>query len=342
MRSPTALIIAASIFSIAAVPTLSLGLSLKPPATAADVKGPDNAALIYNRAWLMLGPDVPKQFQDAVKPEASWAPDATLVKALEDNQDHLALIMKASRLPACDFGVEYDQGFEALMPHVGYLRRDARMLDADAVRLANAGDAAGAAERLATLFRMTDQCSDDGILISSLVGAAICKAAVNRTEILLDQNKLNPAAARVILQATRTIDKADPFGARASINAEGLVLVESARKNYTGPDAGKRFIEFLTRNEADDNQEVRAKISAMNGEQLVAALQQARGWYTDAVAVWNAPDALDKLNALSVNESKYGPLGSLVAPSLAKTRGSETEVKQMLDKLIARLETASK
>lgn len=247
--------------------------------------------------------------------------------------------MAASKMPDCDFGIDYTLGFEALLPHLGYLRRDARMLEADAVRLAVKGDAAGAGERLAAVFRMARQCGNDGVLISSLVGAAIAKSAAARADALLGQGKLDGRAAPAILEAARSIAQDDPFGMRASINAEGIVLVEAVRRNYTGPDAGRRFAAFFAPEEwPADKPDNRKKIAAMNGEQLLEDMQQAQRSYAGAVEAWDKPDARDRLRQIADDENKLGPAARMVAPALLKAYDAQKASREAVDRLIARLE----
>lgn len=325
-----------------AVLTAAAGIAAaKPPTKASEVTGPTNAALVYARAWIMLSPEQSKKFSDAYKSEAGWTPDPDTAALLEGEQGHINAVMRAAAMPECDWGIDYDRGFEALIPHVGLLRRDARMLDADAARLALQGDSDAAAQRIVAMLRMSGQCGQDGILISSLVGTAICKTAQARAGWMIDQGKMSISAARTILEAARAIPADDAFGAGSSIAAEGVVLVESARLHYTGPDAGKRFIQFLSRDGIADSA-AWSRIEKMDGDQLVNALEQAGRYYKDAKAVWNQPDGGERLTALAGRLDEYGPMASIVAPSLSKSWRSQAEVRASLDGLITRLEQAAK
>lgn len=311
----------------------------KPPTRPSEVTGPTNAALVYARAWLLLNPDDSKKFTELYKSEAGWVPDAEAIKLLEENQTHLDMVMRAASMRDCDWGIDYDKGFEALISHVTPLRRDARMLDADAARLAKT-DPEAAARRLAAMFGMARQGREDGILISSLVGTAIAKSATVRAGWMLDQHFMTPAAAEIILNAARALPTDDPFGVRSSIASEGVVMLESVKRNYTGPDAGRRFLSLLTRD--GDEVEGRAAVEAMNGEQLAAAMEQAARYYTDVVAVWERPDAASELAAIAEREEQYGPLAPVVAPAFNKGWTSQNDVKQQVAALVQRLEKAAK
>lgn len=313
----------------------------KPPATPAEVTGPTNAALVYTRAWLLLKPEDSDRFTEAYSSEPGWVPDGATAALLEKNQPHVAMVMRAASMPEVDWGIDYDQGFQALISHVTPLRRDARMLNADAARLALAGDPEGAAKRIAAMLRMAGQARQDGILISSLVGTAIAKSAAARATWMIDRGQMTPAAAGIVLEAARALLTDDPFGARSSIAAEGLVLLESSRRQYTGPDAGKRFAAIIAPGEQADERAL-GQVEAMDGAGLMAALVRVERYYRDAVSVWDQPDAAQQLGAMAGNLEKYGLMAPILAPSFTKVWKDQAAARETLGTLVRRLEQASK
>jgi hypothetical protein len=76
-----------------------------------------------------------------------------------------------------DFGLDYTQGFELMLPHLGKLRNIGRLMAADAAVRLHDGDASGAAGEIASAYRIADHLPADEILISSLVGQAVFQSA---------------------------------------------------------------------------------------------------------------------------------------------------------------------
>ena len=96
-----------------------------------------NAALYYWRALYSLDRDFQRQTGDLLQHDrtADWAPPESTVAKLKENRDFITQLLQASRIDKCDFGIAYDEGFMALLPHVGPLRSGARILAMDAHRL---------------------------------------------------------------------------------------------------------------------------------------------------------------------------------------------------------------
>ncbi|MBK7404330.1 MAG: hypothetical protein IPJ41_06755 [Phycisphaerales bacterium] len=98
--------------------------------------------------------------------------DGTDVSALAKHASDLDRLVEATRSPACDFGIDTSAGLGTELPHLPMLRGLARALKADASRLLAAGDADGAARRVAALLRMAAQTSRQGHFTIELLTAA--------------------------------------------------------------------------------------------------------------------------------------------------------------------------
>ena len=86
-----------------------------------------------------------------------------------------------------DFNLQYEQGFELLLPHLSQLRMMARLMAVDANVRLHDGNTSGAAARLTSMYQMGRHVTSDRILISSLVGQSIFSVSDANVQFGLDQ-----------------------------------------------------------------------------------------------------------------------------------------------------------
>lgn len=291
-----------------------------------EFAGPSNAALAYYRAWMVT--DNPA-WETVVRQD-----DAAPLPALQPTIDRF---IAAAAIGYCDWGIEYAEGPFTLLPHLGKLRDSARLLKADAARLAAEGDIDSALERVGAMFRMSHQTRRDRTIISSLVGAAISNLACDATDQIVGANPIAPAQARRLLAAAELPD--DPFAARAAIRAEGLVFISWAKANLTGRDAGAQLASIVAMEElADDH-----PVYQLTGEKLAADLDRMAPFYEEAVALFEETDPIPRLQALErrLAEGEFGVAAQLLAASIHKFREGIDRALERRQDTIAKLQMAA-
>lgn len=144
-----------------------------------------------------------------------------------------------------DFALDYEKGFDLTLPHLGNLRKIARLMTADASRHLSDGHPAQAAERISTLWRVAGHLSSDQIIISSLVGQAIFQGADRVARSGLDQGVFDPVGSRQLLGALVELNAQDPFDVVGGIEKEGEMLVEWARQKYAETEDRAGFVEDI-------------------------------------------------------------------------------------------------
>ena len=130
----------------------------------------DNAALKYWQAFATL-PPLEKADEERLRADSSTMPlDANARELVEKADYSLKMLHRAAALPRCDWGLSFEDGIEALLPHA----QAARVLSSLAFLRARmwfeedrAGDAVDDIVAALTLARHT---SRDGSLITVLVG----------------------------------------------------------------------------------------------------------------------------------------------------------------------------
>jgi len=150
-----------------------IGVVLLVSAGQALAYPPDNAAVFYYKAFLLH-----KEPSDAVDKMLKGQSDGNnglneqIRKYVEDNRKVINLIVTAAEIKNCDWGYDYSEGINLLMPELAKCRKLAFLLTADAKVLAEKGDYKTALERCITIHKMGIHTGGD-IIIQQLVGSAI-------------------------------------------------------------------------------------------------------------------------------------------------------------------------
>jgi len=134
---------------------------------------PDNAALLYYRICLRYQPD--KTIRRAIAEFASSKIELTdqIKQFVEKNQYTVNLVLTASEIPNCDWGLETSEGMlSAPMPPFGCLRALSRLIIADAKIRAEQGDYITALNEALGVKKMAPH-ADDNTIVSYLVGYSL-------------------------------------------------------------------------------------------------------------------------------------------------------------------------
>mgnify|MGYP003580983280 CR=1 FL=1 len=154
---------------------LSLVVVLNAQWTRAEVRSPletRNAALRYWMAFAeMKDPPANKSLQDLLERtsvgQAAWD-EAKLGPILDSNGEALQTMQRATKLPECDWGIEYSRGPRAPIAYLARARVMARLNALQAMREMSAGDSQAAVQRLLAGIRFSGHLADGGSLMSVL------------------------------------------------------------------------------------------------------------------------------------------------------------------------------
>ncbi len=134
---------------------------------------PDNAALLYYQGFLMLA-ELDEEARDHIADVARGkaVPDDEVREDISKCIGAIELAEAAAEVPACNWGIRYSQGFDALLPQLAQVRFLTFVLVADARVRAADGDYMGALERCLMTGTLARHVGDDTI-ISYLVSLAV-------------------------------------------------------------------------------------------------------------------------------------------------------------------------
>lgn len=168
-----------------------------------------NAALRYWMAFADLQ-DLPadKEMQQILEKTAAGElpyDEAKLGSILDKNEDAILAMQRATKLPDCDWGLEYSLGPRASIAPVVKARVLARLNTLYGMRLAAKGDADRAVETWLAGLRFSRDMAKGGSLIFALIAKTSLVANLNAIKIATDSGKLSPQARQHVAASLSAI-----------------------------------------------------------------------------------------------------------------------------------------
>ena len=164
---------------------MCISLILLASASSVMAYPPDNAAVLYYRAFLIMkepGEDVKEMMYDLR--QGKIKSNDEIKQCLEENRRVIELLETAAEIPNCNWGRDDSRGFDLLLPELAKIRLTAFLLTAEAQTLSEDGDHKAALNKCLTIHKMARHVGDD-LLISVLVGASLNSLANKRIEDFL-------------------------------------------------------------------------------------------------------------------------------------------------------------
>ena len=328
----------------AAQPELRPGLSPTEAYALLDSMRPTNAALIYYRFWMTVDPDIFDTYiifnhAEEDDEETTMSPERA-TEILESGV--IDTLMEAASLEECDFGVAYQDGWSALLPHLGKLRWTTRILYGDTRRLLDQGDADAAADRVAAIYGMAWQAKNDKVLISSLVSAAIANMGHELTGYLIDSGEMSDAQRDLLAsRLERFLETDDPFNVRTCIAMEAALSVGWIETLIQDADVGNKLGDKLAADGffSADDEATRRRLNSLDAPAIRREAEKLSDYYEKVNELWDDPESVEKVQALGalVEAGAFGVLTQTFGASLDRARESELraigEVEATLDAL---------
>lgn len=236
---------------------------------AAYPPDPDNAALLYYQAFLLIPQADDRAVSDLVGDVATGgaAPNEQVEKYIEKCREAIDCAVAASQLQHCNWGLRYSKGFSAAFPHLAQIRSLSWRILADARILASHGNYREALERCLATYRVAGHVGDE-VLISFLVAVAVDAQANKCVTAILGQM---PADADTLtwLKGRLATVPATMRTANKAMALEREVALETMRPERMDSLAG-----ILAEPSGRSAEEIRKSLN----EQV---LQRARDYYSN-------------------------------------------------------------
>ena len=325
-----------------AQPVPSLDLTPAEAAEALEALAPTNAALVYYQLFMQEDTDLVIASQafefEPVDPQHLSMSVEDSAKKLADSQDRIERFIWTARLPECDFGLQYQDGWALLLPHLGKMRNIARVLRADAVRMGGLGECDKAADRVDGMFGLAEHVRRDRVMISSLVSIAIARLATDSAVYLAENERLSAEGRDMLIARLEALRGDDYFGLFDCMTMEYTVSAGWMARMPAGGTPSEWLRGIDSDNEDDRLLE---RLDAMGRDAVLADAGKMGEYYRGVQEVWNDPHASEKLDGLGalVEVGAFGHTGKIFLAAMGKVKASElnllSAVEDALPKLIA-------
>lgn len=168
-----------------------------------------NAALRYWLAFADLqDPPAEKATQELLEKvasgEAPWD-EAKLGPILDKNEDAILSMQRATKLPECDWGLEYSRGWRASVAYAPKARVLARLNTLHGMRLAAKGNSQAAVNTWLAGIRFSQHLSRGGTLIFLLIAKTALLSNLSALTLAVQNGSLAPAEKQQVEVALRNL-----------------------------------------------------------------------------------------------------------------------------------------
>lgn len=138
-------------------------------------------------------------------------------------------VAAAAALPECDWQLDKSQGLSLLMPHLESQRTLSKLLTARSLVAVEDGDIDLFLQGQREGMELSRHSSQDGVLISGLLGMASAGFMMRGADALLASGAADPASAAELAELYRSMSGADTFRLGDAMEAEGDLMLASLR-----------------------------------------------------------------------------------------------------------------
>ncbi len=194
---------------------------------------PDNAAVLYYRASVTYDANYPMMSKVTQLIKGEIGIDDEIRAYVQSNRRAIKQYVDAGESPHCDWGLDYSQGLDLLMPEYASLRNLGRIVLAKAIMASESGDYAQALNLCLSVHKAGLHIANDGIIISHLVGISL-NASTNQclAEILPHISEDQQALVWLRGQIFEISGKLTPL--KAAVNMDLSVSGQDIRRERAG------------------------------------------------------------------------------------------------------------
>ncbi len=298
----------------------ALGLAVAP----AMAGGNRNAATWYRRAFAELDAFNRAEWDviEAYRADPSGPPPPALRQALAKGTAAMDFVRRGAEQGYADYDLDYSLGAELQLPHLARLRNLTKLMQADVYVRLHDGDSAGASRQVAAMYRAAGHCTDDRILISSLVGNSVFQVTDQAAQIAIDRAAFGPGESALVLGAVESLDEADPFAVAEALVGEQDFLVGWMEREYGGQEQRQAMVDgdmfWLT-----GSGEAEREMAAMSDDEFAQSIGDYDQMMGEVVAAFaNEDREAGRAELVAIydrfEEGDHGLLAHLMTPAFLR------------------------
>lgn len=259
---------------------------------------PDNAAVLYYQACMLYEVDSEMNGMLNDLRNGRIEPNEEIKEFLKMNRRVIDFVLDASEIRHCDWGVDYSQGCEALMPPFHKFRRLSYLTFADARVLAQQGDYKTALSRCISVYKMARHVNER-LIISYLVAVGLSDVTNDCIVEILSEMPQDMETLTWLKSQLEQIDS-QPFSVKPALRGERESTVISMSPEKIGVVVRSGFYNMAFK------EKILKRILAAD-EQFFDRNRKYWNNYMDSVEVafdLPYPEAYSKLKDLAEKPSK--------------------------------------
>jgi hypothetical protein len=290
-----------------------------------------NAALRYWLAFADLqdppaDPATAELLEKTAAGEVVWN-EGKLGAILDQNETAVRGMQRATKLPDCDWGIEYDQGPSASIAYVPKARVLSRLNTLYGMRLAAKGDTQAAVDAWLSGIRFSRHVAMGGSLIFSLIAKMTLVSNLHALTQAVEGGRVTAADRKKIESAVRALPPtAFHWSAALRYEEHGLEVGVHQWTQAANPSA---YYQSIMGKPAPKNVVAPTDADLAAFHKLMAGAEEALGQPVD--------EAQGKLRSLQDSVKTLHPFFQETTPSFLKVNEARAEVQAAREKLLEAL-----
>lgn len=270
---------------------------------------PDNAAVLYYKAMILYTPDEAMAQMVVDCATGTLEPNDKIREFVVQNRPVLKLIMDAGQIENCDWGLDFSEGLDMRLPHLGRLRSLVWLMGSDARLLAAKDEWPHVISSCMCVYRMARHANDE-LLISYLVANAIHRLANEGLIEVLGQMPQDAERLTLLKTQFAEIDNI-PFSIQPALESERLLTLSTLVQT---PEDALRLLE----NTGLKDSSYKNKIRSFDKSMLDRNIAYCRDYMNGVIAAFDMPytegcDAITRLTQKAKEDSKSKPEATFAA-----------------------------
>jgi hypothetical protein len=171
--------------------------------------------------------------------EAAWD-ESKLAAILDANADAISVMQRATRLPECDWGLEYGRLWKASIAYAPRARALARLNTLEGMRQLAKGDSQSAVHTWLAGVRFSQDLTRGGSLIFALMAKSVLLPDLRLLAQAARNGQLNDAERKEVLATVRSLPE-DAFDWGSAWGIESVSTEDLLHELQTASDAGADY-----------------------------------------------------------------------------------------------------
>jgi len=247
--------------------------------------------------------------------DAAWD-ESKLAPILDANADAIGVMQRATKLPECDWGLEYGRGWKASIAYAPRARALARLNTLEGMRELAKGDSQSAVHTWLAGVRFSQDLTRGGSLIFALMAKNVLMPDLRLLAQAARNGQLNDAEKREVLAAVRALPE-DAFDWGSAWGIESVSMEAILHELQTASDTGADY-------EAIMGKPAPKRGLPPTGEDI----QTARAYMLAVAGALREPPAkaTSDLEGLQARRAALGEVELSMAPNPQAVNAARTEV----------------